>query len=139
MVELIIVICVMGIVATLAMSHSVDRTSLHEIGFRDQLKAMLRHARKLAVSQQRNVCVLLGANQANGVYANGIVCNPATPIAEPGNNTPFVLAAPPGVVIGGPAAVQFDKTGQPVPNADQVINVGTQVFTISRDTGIAYP
>ena len=138
MIELIVVICVMGIMATLAMTRSVDRVSLHEIGFRDQLKSMLRHARKLAITQQRGVCVLLNAGQATGVYANGAVCNPATPIAEPGNSSAFVLRAPPGVVLAGPAVVQFNSAGQPVPNANQVINVGAQVFTISRETGIAY-
>lgn len=138
MVELIVVICVMGIMATLAMTRSVDRVSLHEIGFRDQLRAMLRHARKLAITQQRDVCVLLTPNQANGVYVNGVGCNPAAPIAEPGNSSAFVLTVPPGVVLAGPAAVRFNSTGQPVPNANQVISVGAQVFTISRETGIAY-
>ena len=138
MIELIVVICVMGIMATLAMTRSVDRVSLHEIGFRDQLKSMLRHARKLAITQQRNVCVVLGAGQASAVYAPGAVCNPAMPIAEPGNSSAFVLAVPPGVVLAGPAAVQFNSTGQPVPNNNQVISVGAQAFTISRETGIAY-
>jgi len=34
--------------------------------------------------------------------------------------------------------VQFNTMGQPVPNLNQVINVGAQVFTISRETGIAF-
>ncbi len=138
MVELIVVICVMGIMATLAMTRSVDRTALHEKGFRDQLAAMLRHARKLAISQQRNVCVLLGPAQVSAVYAAGAVCNPAAPVAEPGNASPFVLAVPAGVVLAGPASVSFNASGQPSPNADQVINVGTQVLTVSRETGIAF-
>ena len=138
MIELIVVICVMGIMATLAMTRSTDRTALHEKGFRDQLASMLRHARKLAMSQQRDVCVLLGSPLVRGVYANGAGCNPATPIAEPGDASAFVLTVPPGVVLAGPASVRFNPAGQPVPNLNQVINVGTQVFTISRETGIAY-
>lgn len=139
MVELIIVISLMGIMATLAMTRSVNRTSLHEIGFRDQLKGLIRHARKLAISQQRNVCVLLSANQASGVYANGAACDPAAPIAEPGSSSAFVLQVPSGVVLAGPLAVQFDSTGQPVPNVNQAINVGaTPVLTVSRATGIVF-
>ena|SRR5437899_7202072 len=138
MVELIVVICVMGIMATLAMTRSTDRVALHEKGFRDQLAAMLRHARKLAISQQRDVCVLLTPAQAAGVYANGAGCNAAAPIAEPGTASPFVLAVPNGVVLAGPAAVRFNPTGQPVPNANQAIGVGSLSFTISRETGIAF-
>jgi len=41
-------------------------------------------------------------------------------------------------VLAGPASVSFNASGQPSPNADQVINVGTQVLTVSRETGIAF-
>lgn len=136
MIELIVVISVMGIMATLAMTRSVDRVSLHEIGFRDQLVSMLRHARKLAITQRRDVCVMLSATQASGVYANGAGCDPAAPIAEPGNSSAFVLTVPTGVVLVAPAFVRFNPTGQPVPNANQAISVGAQAFTISRETGI---
>ena len=138
MIELIVVISLMGIMASLAMMRSTDRVALHEKGFRDQLAGMLRHARKLAISQQRDVCVLLAPTVASGVYTSGAGCNPAAPMAEPGSSTPFVVAVPIGVALGGPALVRFNNIGQPVPNADQVISVGTQVFTVSRETGIVF-
>jgi MSHA pilin protein MshC len=138
MIELIVVISVMGVVATLAMTRSADRISLHERGFRDQLAATLRHARKLAISQQRNVCVLLATPQVRGVYVNAGACDPAAPIAEPGSSTPLVLQVPTGVTLAGPLAVQFNPSGQPVPNANQAIAVGALSFTISRETGIPF-
>jgi MSHA pilin protein MshC len=143
MVELIVVICVMGIMATLAMTRSPDRGALHEKGFSDQLVSMLRHARKLAISQQqRDVCVQLAAPWVRAVYANGVngagVCNLATPVAEPGNTSPFVLEVPSGVTLVGPTWVRFNPRGQPEPNSNQTINVGAQAFTISRETGIPF-
>lgn len=142
MMELIVVISVMGVMATLAMTRSPDRTALHAKGFRDQLVSMLRHARKVAVSQRRDVCVVFApmplATQAAGVYANVAGCNPAAPVADPGTGSSFVLDAPQGVVITGPAFVRFNAGGQPVPNANQTITVGTQVFTISRETGTVF-
>lgn len=66
--ELIIVMVVMGIVAAAAAPSLVQWNSIDELGFRDDLRAMLRHAQRLAVAQNRDVCVLLspaaGAAQA---------------------------------------------------------------------------
>jgi MSHA pilin protein MshC len=138
MIELIVVMIIMGVMATLAITRNPDRIALHEKGFRDQLVSMLRHARKLAISQQRDVCVVLTSSVASGVYANGAGCNAAAPIADPGSADPFVLTAPSGVVIAGPTSVRFDRRGRPVPNVNVVINVGSQTFTISHETGTAF-
>ena len=138
MIELVVVILLMGVMATIAIPRMTSPTALRERGVQDQLRAMLRHSRKLAVSQQRDVCVLLQPAQLRVVYTNAVGCNAAAPVAEPGSTAPFVAPVPAGVVLGGVAAVRFNRNGQPVPNADQVVNVGAQAFTVSRETGLVF-
>jgi Tfp pilus assembly protein FimT len=109
-------------------------------GFQDQLQAMLRHARSLAVAQQRDVCVLLDAVQARMVYTTAALCDAASPVAEPGSRTPFVAAVPNGVALAGVTQVRFNPQGQPVPNVNQIVTVSARVLTISRETGtVFYP
>jgi hypothetical protein len=82
------------------------------------------------------VCVLLTPTQAAAVYDRGTGCDPARPVARPGNQDPFVITAPSGVALGGVSLVHFNTAGQPVPNQNQVITVGAQTLTVSRETGV---
>jgi MSHA pilin protein MshC len=136
LVELIVVMLVVTVLGAVAMPRLTDRSALQERGFRDQLKAMLDHARKLAVAQQREVCVLIGATQASAVYVAGGVCAPALPVSQPSAQGPFVLAVPPGMVLGGNLALRFNARGQPVPNINQNLTLGSLGLSISRETGI---
>lgn len=138
MIELLVVLTVMGALAAVAIPRMTDRTALLERGFQDDVRSLLRHSRKIALSQQRGVCVLLAPNQASAVFANGVGCNAAAPVATPGNTDPFVIRAPAGVVLGGAALVRFNAAGQPVPNVDQVVTVGALALTVSRETGIVF-
>lgn len=135
MVELIVVMLIITVLAAVAMPRLTDRGALQERGFRDQLKAMIDHARKRAVAQQREVCVLIDAVQARAVYVAGGACAPGQPVAEPAGNSPFVLVVPAGVSPGGSAVLRFNSRGQPVPNAAQQVTLGTLALTISRETG----
>lgn len=136
LVELIVVMLVITVLAAVAMPRLTDRTALEERGFRDQLRAMLDHSRKLAMAQQRDVCVLVGATQVRAVYTVGGACAAGTPVAEPSGTNPFVIAVPTGIVMGGSLALRFNARGQPVPNANQNLTLGTLALSISRETGI---
>jgi len=138
LVETLVVLLLMGILAAVALPRLAGRNALAERGFQDELQAMLRHARSLAVARQHDVCVLLDASQARMVYAPGAQCNAALPAVEPGSNTPFVVAVPSGVTLAGVAQVRFNPQGQPVPNANQVVTVGARALTISRETGVVF-
>lgn len=138
LVETLVVLLLMGILAAVALPRLAGRTALAERGFQDQLQAMLRHARSLAVARQRDVCVLLAADEVRMVYAPGAQCNAALPAAEPGSNTPFVVAVPGGVTLAGVAQVRFNPQGRPVPNANQIITVGARALTVSRETGTVF-
>jgi MSHA pilin protein MshC len=136
LVELIVVMLVMAVLAAVALPRLTDRTALQERGFRDQLKAMIDHSRKLATVQQRDVCVLLSATQARAVYTTAGACAPGLPVAEPAGTAPFVLAVPTGVLLGGSAQLRFNSRGQPVPNANATISLGSLALSVGRETGI---
>lgn len=138
MVELIVVMLVMGVLAAVALPRLSDRRALQERGFLDQLRALVQYSRKVAQTQRREVCVLLAPGQVQAVYANGAACNLAAPVATPGSSEPFVIAVPAGVALGGVAQVRFNVAGQPAPNADHLISVGGNSFTVSRETGIVF-
>ena len=138
MIEVIVVLTLMGTLAAIAMPRMMNRTALQERGLQDELRSLLRHSRKVAVSQQREVCVLLTPAQASAVYANGLGCNGAAPVTTPGNTDPYVIRVPTGVVLGGAALVRFNAAGQPVPNVNHAINVGAMTLTVSRETGILF-
>lgn len=159
MIEVVVVILIMGVMATLAMTRSPDRAGLQAKGFRDQLVAMLRHARKVAVAQRRDVCVVFeptpSPQQAISTYADASGCNRALPVNDPGNaappavlpvplppappgTAPFVLLVPPGVNVNAQGVIRFNAAGQPVPNANHTVAVGTLAFVVGRETGVVY-
>lgn len=138
MIELVVVMLVMAVLAAVALPRLTDRRALQERGFIDQLRSLLQYSRKVALTQRREVCVLLGPAQAQAVYANGAACNAAAPVATPGSSEPLVIAVPAGVVLGGAALVRFNTVGQPAPNANHLINVGANSLTVSRETGIVF-
>ncbi|KAB2871084.1 MAG: prepilin-type N-terminal cleavage/methylation domain-containing protein, partial [Burkholderiaceae bacterium] len=82
-VELLIVLVVAALLAALAVPRLTDRTALQERGARDQLRAMIGHAQRIAQTQQREVCVLTTPVQARAVYANAGACLPAAPLRDP--------------------------------------------------------
>ena len=135
MVELIVVMLLITILSALALPRLLDRGTLNERGFRDQLKTMLEHGRRVATVQERDVCVLIGPAQARAVYTAAGACSVALPVAEPAGQAPFVLPVPAGVVPAGALLVRFNARGQPVPNAIQIITLGSLALNVSRETG----
>lgn len=138
MIELVVVMILMGLLAALAVPRLSDRTALQERGVQDQLRALLRSARQVAVTQEREVCVLLAATNVRAVYVTGGNCAPASPVAGHGGEAVLALQLPPQLALGGANQVRFNARGQPVPAADRVITVGTLNLTVSRETGLAF-
>jgi prepilin-type N-terminal cleavage/methylation domain-containing protein len=133
-IELIVVMTVM---AVLAVPRLTDRGALQERGARDQLRALLAYSRKMAITQQRDVCVLAAAGAVRAVYAPGGACAPGQPLADPAGGGALRLDLPPGVTLGGAPLVRFSARGQPVPAADRTLFVGGMALTVYRETGLA--
>lgn len=142
MVELIIVMIVLGVLASLAMPHLIDNNTLHERGAQSQLRAMLVHARQLAIAQQREVCAQLTPARVTLVYVVAGNCSAATPVNAPGGNCsaavgtcPYEVIAPSRSSFSGPD-LRFNTRGQPVPNVTQIIAVGSLSLSIQAETGM---
>lgn len=74
MVELIIVIVLIGIIGTVAVSRFMDNTPFTSAAWTDQVRAMLRHGQKLAIAQNRPVFVLLQSDRIALCFVAGAVC-----------------------------------------------------------------
>jgi|CXWL01.1.fsa_nt_gi MSHA pilin protein MshC len=135
LVELVVVMLVLGLLAAVAVPRLTDRSALQERGVQDQLRGLLRSSRQLAVTQGREVCVLLTPTRARAVYTAGGACAPAAPVPGLGGESELAFNLPPGVALGGATLVRFNTRGQPVPAADRTITVGSLALTVSRETG----
>jgi MSHA pilin protein MshC len=137
LVELLVVLVVSAVLATLAAPRLTHRSALQERGARDQLRVMIAHSRRVAMTQQRAVCVLLMPTQARAVYANAGGCLPASPLRDPAGNAAYQLDMPSGITLGGAALLRFNARGQPVPALDQIVTLGVLSVTVFRETGLA--
>jgi MSHA pilin protein MshC len=123
MVELITVLLVVGIMATVAMPR-MNLAGFDGPGYRDKVRATLEFARKSAVAQRRIVCVTLAANglaltidnvTPETVAGRGtcprLLPLPATDTACGG---PTNAICPPNanVTLVGPIALTFDALGR---------------------------
>jgi MSHA pilin protein MshC len=136
-IELLVVLMVTALLATLAAPRLTDRSALQERGARDQLRTMIAHSRRVAMTQQREVCVVTTPAQARAVYANAGGCLLASPLRDPAGSAAYQLDMPPGIVLGGAALLHFNSRGQPVPALDQILSVGVLTMTVYRETGLA--
>lgn len=86
MIELIVVLILVGILATVGGARYFNRTGFDAATFADQSAAMLRYAQKLAVAQNRPVYVQASTGGIKLCYANP--CTSADRVAAPsGSNS----------------------------------------------------
>lgn len=145
MIELIVVMIVMGILAAMAAPRLVSWQTIDQLGFRDDLRAMLRHAHKLAMTQNRDVCVVLSAaaGTATAVYGAANACNPAQPVDDPSEGQPYTVKAPTGLALTAQTIYFVKGTGVlwPTPAGNpsvQNINIGSlpvPTLSVHSETG----
>jgi MSHA pilin protein MshC len=146
MVELIVVMVLVGIISTIAVSRFFERTSFDAVSWADQARSMLRYGQKMAIAQNRPVFVLLRPNRIALCFAADPACPAAQRVAAPGgvNNDSAAtanLCADPGWMCAGrpndvtmvvPGAwIAFDALGRAsAPNANpQRITISGDGFT----------
>lgn len=147
LVELIMVMVLMGILATVALPR-FNFSGFNEVGFRDKLKATLEFARKSAVAQRRITCIALAGNSlaltiddvptdapGAGACPRQLVL-PASDAACGGPTN--AVCAPNGVVLAGPAAISFDPLGRPSAAAAYTVTGGTSSDTITVEAESGY-
>lgn len=132
MVELIVVMVLIGIISTFAVSRFFERTSFDTVAWTDQVRSMLRHGQKLAIAQNRPVFVLLREDRVALCFTPDAACPPAEQVGAPGgaNSDSEATASlcgspgwmcegrPNGVAMTVPAAwIAFDALGRASPAA----------------------
>lgn len=110
MVELITIITILGVLATMAAPRFFDRSVFDSRGFYDQVIASLRYAQKAAIAQHRFVCVAFTANSVTLTTGATAACG--ANLTSPSGQSPYAIAAPGGVTLGGTANFNFDALGR---------------------------
>jgi MSHA pilin protein MshC len=86
MIELVTVMVIVGILATFAAAHFIDRKQFDAAEFSDQTKTLLRYGQKIAIAQQRFVYVRLDGKSVALCFDTG--CTAANRvIPASGNNS----------------------------------------------------
>lgn len=154
LIELILVIVIMGVLATFAAPRFVNQSDFDARGFRDELLSSIRYAQKLAIASQCEVQVVVNTvantyalyfpnnNDANNAICDGAGAgfgsNPAPhPILEP---SAFPISAPSDVTLtntSGNSTFYFNSQGAPVPGGGS-FSIGGHSLTVEPITGYAH-
>lgn len=138
LVELIVVIVLLGIVASIAGPRFANKAIFDERGFADEVRAAIRYAQKVAVAQRRLVCLDFSATQLAVVYVAAAACNGAAPVADPGSGAPYVVTAPNNVTVTA-TDFAFNGLGQPVTLAGVPLAAQRVIQTTKRQPILVDP
>lgn len=143
LIELTVVIVLLGVLAAVAIPRFAARSTYDQLGFLDQTRSAIQFARKSAVAQRRNVCVVVTANSVSVTRAvtagAGSACSAAFP--NPASGSAFSLAAPAGVTLTPAATLIFDALGRlasPVSGASIAISGMANPIIVERETGYVH-
>ena len=118
LIELVVVLIIVGILAVTILPRFANKSDFEQAGFRDQVRASLQYARKIAVASRRYVCVTVGASSVSLQVDPRLPENAGSPYCSvtpvsllmPGSST-ATLTAPSSVALGT-ATFTFDPLGQ---------------------------
>lgn len=138
LVELVLVLLIAGVLATVAVPRLIDRSAFQTRGAAAEVRTALRYAQKLAMAKNREVCVATAANgltlSFNPTTTAGMACSQA--VIRPGEGNPYTVTLPAGIALTAGVAFRFDGQGRPSPNAAVNLTVGGSVpLTVARETG----
>lgn len=134
LVELIMVLIILGVLATFAAPRLFDKQDFFSRGFHDESLAYLRYAQKTAIAQRRTVCVsFAGSNSLTLTIAanpSTVDCTTAGTLTGPKGVTPVVLAANAGeAYTAPPTSFNFNGLGQPITSSGAAM--GTQTIQVN--------
>lgn len=140
LIELILVLVITGIMSAVAITRMVSTSSFDSRAYADELSAMLRYGQKVAIAQNRNVFVRVGAAGVALCYQSacgagervlapaGVNSGSATTKSVCADATWACEAPPGGVTVGVETTFYFDPVGKPFALAD-VPPTPTSTFT----------
>lgn len=145
-IELVVVILLLGIMAVAVIPKMADRSVFEEMGFRGQVLATLRHARKTAIASRRHVCVAI---DGTGVT---LTLDPRVPenltgavdctsnLSVPGgcSGAANKVCTPSGVALSAvPGSFAYDPLGRSTAAATVTVS-GQPAITVEQETGYVY-
>ena len=144
MVELVIVIVIMGIFASIAAPRFFERNVFDERGYYEDTLAALRYAQKLAVATGCQVQVTITAS-AYTLKQRVTTCTTGAfsrDVFNPGNpGTAYTKTAPSGVTLSPATTLIFNGLGQVSGVTTPITLTGTadtRSITVVSETGFVY-
>ncbi|MFZ5567531.1 MAG: pilus assembly FimT family protein [Pseudomonadota bacterium] len=144
LIELVMVVLILGILAVFVLPRADLTRGFDEVGFHNAARATLEYARKSAIAERRHVRVTLAGNNLTltidnvGPEAAGAGTFPrqlALPTPDRRCGGPInQLCAPPGLTLGGPAALDFSPLGRPSAAASYTVT-GQPNILVEAETG----
>lgn len=143
MVELIIVIVIIGILASVAAPRFFERTAFDERGYYEDTLAALRYAQKLAIATGCEVQVTISSNSytlnqhatncTSGAFTLDVF-NPGSP------GTPYTKTAPMSLTLSPATMLIFNGLGQSNNPATLTLsgNADTRTINVVAETGFVY-
>ena len=145
LVELITVMIIIGIMAVAVLPRFTNRQNFDTRGFFDQVKAAVQYARKAAIAERRNVCVVIAGNTFT--ITQGLTFNAAcsVPLKNPATGADFTNmsatstnTSSAGITLTATSSpINFDAQGSTT-TASTVTVGGTLSFVVEANTGYVH-
>ncbi|HEY6825061.1 MAG TPA: GspH/FimT family pseudopilin [Steroidobacteraceae bacterium] len=140
--ELAVVIAIATILSAFAISR-INTASFDTEGYANQVKAAIRYAQKIAVSQRRNVAVTVSAGAVSLTYPDAPLSG--APVHRPPGTDAFTVNKPTSVTLSGTlsgSSVTFSALGKPVAGGGTIIVSGGDIspitITVESETGYVH-
>ncbi len=130
--ELVVVLVISAILAAFAIP-CMQRSAIDASWFSEEVRAAVRQAQRQAVAQRRLVYVKVSADKLELCYGVPTPGNCPSPLTNPSTGAAYVVAAPSGVALSGPASFWFNGLGQP--SGAVTVSVGGQPVAVAAETG----
>lgn len=140
LVELIAILLLAGILASVAGPRFFNATTFSSRGYADEAAGFLRYAQKLAMARRSDITVQIDADGLALCTTATNPCTDANPWPGPQGDTPYRADVPDGVSLATSASsFTFDPRGQPSSGVTLTLTGDTvRTLTVEPETGYVY-
>jgi MSHA pilin protein MshC len=139
LIELVVVVAIATILTAFALAR-INTTSFNTEGYANQVKAAVRYAQKIAISQRRNVTVAVSASAVSLTYPD----MGGAAVQQPPGTDAFTLNKPSGVSLSGTlsgTSFTFSALGKPSAEGTLIVSGGDispLTITVEAETGYVH-